>query len=682
MIDRRRERIAAVFAAACVLLLAGCPGNGDDPDDGNGNGEGVLACTFDHGDTAADATPLDSGGEQVSGFLCPDGDEDWFRIDVTAAAPRLSIALQMDGPLSPVSPTYVVRVDDGGAPGAVVATPPAGRTSGVHDDVHCLEPGGYFVTVRDRTGDHQDRRHPYALTLATTAHPDPAPRTFGPEDARTLTEGTPHEGAIACAGERNWWALEVPDRRIAEIRFTRDVAPWAPVVRLHHPEDGVLVEISDPSGSVSPTDLERLVVVPEAGTYYVEVAATDSTSAADTFYALTVSLIEDLDLNEPNDTPDLATDLGARSCTGSWSATASSSGTFGVPGDQDWFRLDLDGCDRGVLEAVVELDTSGLSDAEAWALQESLQASITVIRPHPASPCASAGECGQLQQACNSDWDCAGYGNTCQGGRCIGPVACLAEGVCAAAMVQRTYPRANTPATIDGPPPPNRAVASVPIYGDPYLYLLVSDWQADAAAPDVPYDLEVRVRTDPDTHEPSNLFVPDRERSDSVQRQIEAARNRTPIPVRDCTAGDCCGGGTWIEGAISYELDEDFYAYAHPCPGEDCTLRIHYDLDPGPVDFLFTVFRGNSMWFDTVVSVQEQESQPAKSGTFGGTTEDDACFYAFQGHGGGLYYTISVRDLATHRDWEPDQRYRFCIEKVANECAEPPCTLYEDGCGT
>jgi hypothetical protein len=238
------------------------------------------------------------------------------------------------------------------------------------------------------------------------------------------------------------------------------------------------------------------------------------------------------------------------------------------------------------------------------------------------------------------------------------------------------------PSQVTGPPPPNRAVVSVPLYGDPYVYLNVADWQSDAGAPSLVYNFSVRVRADPDTNEPSNLFVPDRERSDSIRRQLEAARGRGPIPIRDCTAGDCCNSGTWVAGSISYELDEDFYPYEHPCPGEDCTLRIHYQLDGGPVDFLFSVFRGNSLWFDTVVAVREQETQPAKSGVFGGTTAQDACFYAFQGHPAGMHYTISVRDLADTRDFEPDQRYRFCIEKIANECSVPPCRLYDNGCGT
>ncbi len=665
-----------------MLGLGACPPPEEDPPENGNDEEGVTPCTFDHADSAADAELL-VDGQQTSGFLCPEGDEDWFRIEVSAARPLVSIELEMDGPISPVSPTYVVRRDLDGEVGDVVASPPATATSGVHSDLYCLDEGQYFIVVRDRGGQAEDRRHPYLLTVSTSLHPDPAPRTEGPEDARSLSPGQAAQGWVACHGETNWWSFDVPARRIARVMLDREPGDWAPLLKLHHPEDGVLIEASDPSGPVAATSIERLAVLPDAGTYLIEVSAMDDHSAdPEVVYTLDVELIEDLDPNEPNDTPQEATPLPLRSCQLDWSDEAVSTGTFGVPGDQDWFRLPLEGCDVGVLEAVVELDTSSLTNQEAWLLQESLQASISLVRPHPASSCESSADCALLQQACNSDWDCAGYGNLCQGGRCSGAFACLQEGFCGATMVQRSYQRAALPEQITGPPPPNRAVLSVPLYGDDYVYLNVSDWQADGAAPELLYTLTVRVRTDPDTNEPSNLFVPDRERSDSIRPQLEAARARGPIPVLDCTEGDCCGPDTWIEGAISYELDEDFYPYAHPCPGEDCMLRIHYELDSGPVDFLFSVFRGNSLWFDTVIDVEERTVQPARSGTFGGIGEDDDCFYAFQGHPEGLHYTISVRDLAEHRDWDPDQRYRFCIEKVANECVEPPCRIYDDGCGT
>ena len=82
------------------------------------------------------------------------------------------------------------------------------------------------------------------------------------------------------------------------------------------------------------------------------------------------------------------------------------------------------------------------------------------------------------------------------------------------------------------------------------------------------------------------------------------------------------------------------------------------------------------------------------SGALGGTTVNDECFYAFQGHTSNntYYYNIMVRDLVgtysdeatqipSTRDFSGTQRYRFCVEKIANTCLEPVCMIFENGCG-
>ena len=132
----------------------------------------------------------------------------------------------------------------------------------------------------------------------------------------------------------------------------------------------------------------------------------------------------------------------------------------------------------------------------------------------------------------------------------------------------------------------------------------------------------------------------------------------------------------WTEGVISYEDDQDFYSYRHPCPGEDCMVKIYYEIDEGPVDFLLQVYQHNDLWFDPIVPVSELNVNAAISGVFGGLNAGDQCFYAWQGHGRmneDFYYTLSIRDLRSKKDWSSDQKYRFCIEKAGNGCFEPPC---------
>ena len=101
-------------------------------------------------------------------------------------------------------------------------------------------------------------------------------------------------------------------------------------------------------------------------------------------------------------------------------------------------------------------------------------------------------------------------------------------------------------------------------------------------------------------------------------------------------------------------------------------VRIVLQIDEGPVDHHWQVYAGNSPWFDQIVPVTEAPHHGAVAGTFGGLENSDQCFYAFQGHEQ-PYYVLSIRDFLPVPDASADQRYRFCIEKVADGCHEPPC---------
>ena len=148
------------------------------------------------------------------------------------------------------------------------------------------------------------------------------------------------------------------------------------------------------------------------------------------------------------------------------------------------------------------------------------------------------------------------------------------------------------------------------------------------------------------------------------------------MPVDGLLPTSCSSSNAqWTEGVISYEDDQDFFSYRHPCPGEDCMIKIYYEIDEGPVDFLWQIYQHNNLWFDPIVPVSEIPVNAAISGVFGGLNAGDQCFYAWQGHSmnGTFYYTLSIRDLRPKRDWSSEQKYRFCIEKAGNGCFEPPC---------
>ncbi len=634
-------------------------------------------------------------GEGVSGQICPLGDEDWYWFEIPPGQNVLRIQLKMSSRLSPVSISYVLseRQPDS-SPGAPVASTLGTQVGQEVDDVHCLSPGTYLLVVRDARNDAQDARHGYTLTLSTSAQSDPSEPNDSPAEAVPLGPSTEVVGAIACRGDQDWFKITVPERQLLQVLLTMPEANFEPTLRLLDEDLNQLFVESNRSAKIQATHIERFQVLPRAGTYYLVVSDfTDSQADPNERYVLRVLYSLDQDRNEPNNHPREATPLreSALSCGGEWTTHVVATGTIGAPGDLDWFSLPLSGCGSGIIEAEVVLDQEGLSNSEKWQLNAEVQLSLALIRPHRSTPCSSDASCTALNLPCTNGWDCAGVFNTClTEGLCAGAAVCLPGDVCGANVVQRRFhcPVSEAECAPTQPAPPHVARVSAPLDGDDLIYVMVSDFQSNGSAPKNNYSLRVRVRQEPDANEPNNLYHHDPRADIPAQRQPATA-----IPVNDCTQGVCCAaGGTWVQGMLSYDGDIDWFSYPHPCPGQDCTLRLNYTTDAGPVDFVVSVHTGDAIWF-SAFDVTERESQSAKSGALGGAEAGDSCFYAYQGHTATptYNYRISVRDLLlfardgmampTSRDWSVTQSYRLCLEKVANVCSEPPCKVYANGCG-
>jgi hypothetical protein len=81
-------------------------------------------------------------------------DQDWY-VFQTGLDDRIAVRLEMTSPISPVSPTYALV----GANGEAKAT--ALNRAGVASGTHCVEPGEYYLVVRDSTSAYQDLRNIY-----------------------------------------------------------------------------------------------------------------------------------------------------------------------------------------------------------------------------------------------------------------------------------------------------------------------------------------------------------------------------------------------------------------------------------------------------------------------------------------------------------------------------------------
>ena len=687
IVSIHRRLLALVVGA---LFLAGCGQGGEDTPERDA---GVTECQRDDQTDSANAAEL-TVEQETEGFICPRGDRDWYAFSIPNEESIVRVQLQMDVALSPVEPSYTIwSIDDQGEPDEVVASPEFTSVGRELDSVHCIGPGDYLMTVTDAGDDTQDLRHPYKLQLSTQADDDPQEPNNSEENASTISDGSPVTGSIACSGDQDWYAVDVPEGNLVHVTLTSEIAQYEPTLKMVDGEGSNLLFETNLSGRVRATEIDRFVILPSGGTYYLIVSdddARDSDPAVP--YELEVEFVQDNDPNEPNNTAAEATELTSSSvgCGASWSQWFEKQGTIGAPGDDDWFRLPLTGCaNAGIVEARMEFQNGG-SVTEQWEFNAEVQASLTMVREVPSTSCERSSECRSIAESCSSSLDCAGYLESClPDGLCAGASACLDGQVCGANQVQRNYTcPARLPecqASSGDAPPANEAVISAPILSSGSVYLRASDFQANAAAPDTPYRLRARVRAEPDSNEPNNVFTNTLNQDIPVQAHVARARQLT---VRDCTAGDCCSSGAGETGAISYENDLDWFYYNHPCPGEDCLLRFNFQADSGPVDIVMNVYRGGSPWY-TVLDSEEQASHVAKSGAVGGTSAGDQCFYAYQGHTGDPFqYGVLVRDLReflsdgrtvdpSTRDWDAEQNYTICIEKVANGCSTP-CELAED----
>lgn len=643
--------------------------------------EGVVSCERD--DSQGPETAVELSGE-VTGFVCPPQDEDWYRFELGQDARLFEIALSMETPRSVVDPTYAVwSLDGDGAPDTVVAAPDPDDIGQALSRVHCLEPGAYMVAVRDDGDDDDDVRNRYDLSIVTSAEPDAQEPNGDEGQATALSPNNPVTGYVACEGDEDWYAIQVPDGSVLSLSLNSEAANYQPHLRLLDSAGQLVIEdfaLAAPSQGAAIAFNRTLA---QGGVYHVVVSDDDGDDGDPAVaYTLLAAFTSDTDANEPNDHPREATALAEveQACGADWSQAFTATGSISAAGDNDWFRLPATGCTGGILEAELEFDTSSLSATEAWQSQAQLQASITLVRPDPSGGCTEDLACRTLSIPCDQEsgtWDCAGFFNSCASdGLCTGATVCLPNGQCGANQTQRVYRSAAIPNPITTPPPlPNRAYMTAPMLDGGDVWLRVSDFQSDAGNPDISYTLSVRIRRDTDpqdaTDTPNNLYGNTLTNDNLPVSESQSVA--VTVPVHDCAAGDCCNGSTWVEGAISYENDLDWFTYGHPClDGEgmptDCLLRVHYEADAGAVDNAFFLYQGRNLFFSFGLD---------GNGTFG----DDECLYAFSGHNNPYY--VLVRDtigtgLFEGRDSNPDQRYRFCIEKYADGCGAP-CTVAPNG---
>lgn len=693
----RRSRAVHALSVAILLGAAasfGCqnpvpeddcelpPCDDDCPVDGNDDAITAAPVTVDPSDTP-------SATEKI----CPSGDRDWYSFELSSSAPILGVQLTSTR-RSPVRATYNVYREVDGAPESSPSISPPITANLAETISYCLGAGRYYVEVRDDNDDDQDFRNPYELVLTSFEQTDPDEPNGTRTEAGALTPGMPVSATIGCRGDEDWYAVDVTEGQFITVELTQDPAPMNIAFQVFVVDETVALF----SAMAARREIEVRLVdgrrAPITGRVFVRVfdqgdgaEAGGFDAAPDDPYTLTVRLLDDTDPHEPNDHATEATWLPGSSSPvvcGASGASFSLSGTI-LEGNYDWFRINLDAsCGGGVLEA----------DLDVMVPVAEVPGQLAVIRPDQDTPCTSDSTCTTLSaHTCAAESqvvDCEYLDSLCSSGNCKGAEACvpaLTGGTfCGAVQVNRS------PGVIDpAMGADNHSRVSMPIHPlDRALYVRVSSLGNRSGTPDTHYQLNVRVRTEPDANEPNNIFRSRPEVSLPFLGNIERS---TSISVQP--SGACAGGSGWITGYISYEDDLDFYRFEHPCPGADCRLRMHFEVDPGPV-----TVAANLHPYAYLRPAGGSESGPVYENPVGGVslvtgtgTRGDGpteCLAASAIHmsslaGDPARYYLVVGDeceggacTVQTRNSSTTQRYRMCLEIASSDCSAP-CEVSTDG---
>lgn len=266
---------------------------------GEGEGEGRSQCRRDMINEPSASQNLASG-ETVQGYLCPQEDQDWYRIEVPASDTIIKVNLSLRG-LSPVQPTYNIFTEEGGEPGVLAASPPATETGVALEYVHCVEPGTYLAVIRDDGDDAQDFRNLYDFEIQSVPDPDTNEPNESEGEATPLTSGTLMKAAISCRGDQDWYSVTASAGQLLDIVLTSPVTGYEPRIRVFDIERTLLAEDANHAGQTVVTDLRMYKVLPGAGTYFIAItdgsrnpitpSDNDQDATPDVTYDLTVTLV-------------------------------------------------------------------------------------------------------------------------------------------------------------------------------------------------------------------------------------------------------------------------------------------------------------------------------------------------------------------------------------------------------
>ena len=687
-------QIATALSLSAVLVLASCSGS-KKRSDGADADVASNGCLIDSSKDPESAQTV-TLGDKTEGMICPRGDQDFFAVTVGAGMNLLDVNLAYPSAVSKVA--LQVRLYEAGgvtqvANGMASDTNTSDGKNAVVTSFAVPKPGKYILRVNDASDAASDSVNSYVLQVSAATDTD----THEPND--TAAQAKPADGKpgfFSYAGDVDVYQVTLaPTSTLLHMTVNNPLGAKP-----------IEYEIADSTGKVvgtgvvppAATPLDQTRAAPATGVLFVSfhyAAGSAPDRRPEVGYTVVLDGIAETDANEQptrNDSPTAATCLAgagtpcAATYASSLVAFKSQSGNIGSRGDRDYFFFRATAA-PAVVEATLRIPATAMDMA------------LDILVPDLASPCKADGDCKVLAGTCKADDDCewshhcvaASTGvcatTTCR--QCLGAGLCLplpdspGKSACGVTLYSVRDTDGGMQTGADGM---NVVRTAQPVFNVGPVYVVVHDSQDDQYDPAATYTLDVRVAPEPD---PMDNSTDPASRNNYYNPSPVQTTSLAPSQKRAKDISAQITAGTSVSGYISYQSDEDWFWFTHPCQGKDCGLVFEW-VQPGPssvrpVFFMRTDDLGlHESWaytgtMPTTAPITDQFGD-------GDCTE---CSFASSKHGASATdagpappykYYLQVRDVgADDWDFSASGRYQFRLKTVTPGC---PASCSEGTPGT
>lgn len=686
-------RIATAWFLSGTLALVGCGSStkGGLALDADVSAGGCVLDDSKGGDSAIALQP----SVKASGQICPRGDQDYFSIEVGAGMNLLDVNLAYPSALTKVNLQVCLLKADGvtEVPGAVASdTNASDGQSAVVTTFAVPQPGRYVLRVNDVSNTAADNANIYVLQVAPATDPD-AHEPNGTAALAKAADGRP--GFISFVGDTDVYAVTLAATdAILAFQVNNPAAAKAVLTYQIADSTGKVLGTGQVPPAAAPLDLTQ--AAPATGTLFVTFGYAEGSvpdRRPEAGYTVTLGGRAEKDANEipnRNDTPATATCLaGAGSpCGAVFSGTAvtlkTQTGAIGSRGDRDFYFLRATSA-PAVIEAKLRVPATAMDLA------------LDILEAHTASPCKTDADCSVMKVACTTDDDCewshkcvnatAGACTTSACRQCVAANLCLplpdspGQSACGVTLFSVRDVDGGMKTGTDGT---NLVQTAQPIFNTGPVYVVVHDNQDDQYDANVSYTLDVRVVPEPD---PSDASPDPAARNNFYNPYPIQTTKLTPNMARAKDITSQIKAGTSIAGYISYQSDEDWYWFSHPCSGTDCGLVFEY-VQPGPSPVRPVFFmRTEDLTLHESWTYAGAVPTPAPVTDVFGDGDCTECSFASKKHGAvgdagpvAYRYYLQVRDAGAD-DWDfgTSGRYEFRLKTLNPGC---PASCSEMGAGT